>query len=156
MSNFSWKVALLGRNVRERLRLGGRSRYRRKENTSTLGGREGGSRKEENGEGSGSGSGYKEGSGRLLGLRLGSGVLRRGEPLVSLLGARWAICFINLPFPLLSALICYLSFVLFNLPFSFPLSQVSYMQDGEKCSRPPGDVQVANSLFEKVFDENFE
>ena len=30
------------------------------------------------------------------------------------------------------------------------------MQDGEKCSRPPGDVQVTNSLFEKVFDENFE
>ena len=92
----------------------------------------------------------------LLGLRLGSGVMRRGEPLVSLLGARWAICLINLPFPLLSALICYRLFVLFNLPFSFPLSQVSYMQDGEKCSRPPGDVQVANSLFEKVFDENFE
>ena len=147
MSNFSWKVALLGRNVRERLRLGPRSRYRRKENTSTLGGREGGSRNDENGGGSGSGSGYRvEGSGRLLGLRLGSGVMRRGEPLVSLLGARWAICLINLPFPLLSALICYLSFVLFNLPF-FPLSQVPYMQDGEKCSRPPGDVQVAISLF---------
>ena len=147
-------MALLGRNVRERLRIGPRSRYRRKENTSTLGGREGGSRKDENG--GGSGSGYKEGSGRLLGLRLGSGVMRRGEPLVSLLGARWAISFINLPFPFLFPLICYLSFVLFNLPFSFPLSQVSYMQDGEKCSRPPGDVQVANSLFEKVFDENFE
>ena len=138
-------MALLGRNVRERLRLGGRSRYRRKENTSTLGGREGGSRKDENG--GESGSGYKEGSGRLLGLRLGSGVMRRGEPLVSLLGARWAISFKNLPFSFLSALNCYLSFVLFNLPFSFPLSQVSYMQDGEKCSRPPGDVQVAVSLF---------
>ena len=145
MSNFSWKVALLGRNVRERLRLGPRSRYRRKENTSTLGGREGGLRKDENG--GGSGSGYRgEGSERLLGLRLGSGVTRRGEPLVSLLGARWAIYLKNLPFPLLSALICYLSFVLFNLPF-FPLSQVPYMQDGEKCSRPPGDVQVAYSLF---------
>merc|ERR1719447_956661 len=33
------EVALLGRNVRERLRLGPRSRYRRKENTSTLRGR---------------------------------------------------------------------------------------------------------------------
>ena len=91
----------MGRNVRERLRLGGRSRYRRKENTSTLIGREGGSRKDENG--GGSGSGYKEGSGRLLSLRLGSGVMRRGEPLVSLLGARWAISFlnlINLPLPL--------------------------------------------------------
>ena len=148
-------MALLGRNVRERLRLGPQSRYRRKKSTSTLRGREERLRNDENG--GGSGSGYKEGSGRLLGLRLGSGVLRRGEPLVSLLGARWAICLINLPFPLLSALICYLSFVLFNLPLdSFPLSQVSYMQDGEKCSRPPGDVQVANSLFEKVFDENFE
>ena len=97
-------MALLGRNVRERLRLGPRSRYRRKENTSTLGGREGGSRKDENGGGLGSGSGYRgEGSGRLLGLRLGSGVMRRGEPLVSLLGARWAISLlnlINLPFPL--------------------------------------------------------
>ena len=147
--------------MRERLRLGGRSRYRRKENTSTLGGREGGSRKDENGGGLGSGSGYRgEGSGRLLGLRLGSGVMRRGEPLVSLLGARWAISFlnlINLPLPLS------VIYHLFNLPFSFPLSQVPYVQDGEKCSRPPGDVQVAISLFEKysrkilngIFIENF-